>query len=797
MEFIKIKDSSPWIIKELEQYHPDSDRHTQYWRSLKKKAIEGVWGEDFNNEFRFMPPKLWFYINFGIIQDEDKKTKARKEIKPKLADTMWEISYACLEARGFSGFEEDHLRTGDRYILKFSKSRTPTSNIDESLYFKPNGTFKDFVEPRELLRSRHDKPYGCPLYNNDAKNLIILGARSGGKSFYIAVAELLHEILFDGAKKYTEESIKNPTKVEVFLGSAIASKSNETAQKIKAAQNALAIRQDLGAWGELHDIDYEPSPFYKDMVGDILANNMRSPWRHEYEEKVNGRWVVSGTKSVLKHGVYTKENLQAAAGGRYTIMFGEEVGLWPNVIIPHWSNEACMRIGTRKFGSAFYVGTAGNMEKIIESQEIFEAPDEYNMLSYPNDWENMSTQKIGFFLPAYYTNFDFKDEHGNTDVEAAKKHYEELHEKAKQSKNSAAYEGELMNTPIYPSQMFIQKQGNIFPIAELKDHLKSLEYSEAYKYATNVTLKFDPKSISGVSYEPDTKGELKPLDRFPLPQNETNREGCVVIYEFPITDETGKVPPGLYIIGHDPVAKDDVNGDSLSAIYVLKTKKYFHKYGHDEIVATYVGRPYGGMEQVNETLEKLAMFYGASPRMIYFENMVGEVKPYFEKKKKLILLATQPQTVLTNTHKSRMSKLVYGYPMSNQYIKQETCRYIRQWLLDEWGKDDKGNVLLNLHKIRDRALIQELIAFNMKNMNADRVMAFGGCIIGLEETHNQFINAIEDAKKPNSVINFLKRGAEYLKGNEYYIPTKTKTKPEQEKQALEERKCRFPLLSSQ
>jgi hypothetical protein len=96
--------------------------------------------------------------------------------------------------------------------------------------------------------------------------------------------------------------------------------------------------------------------------------------------------------------------------------------------------------------------------------------------------------------------------------------------------------------------------------------------------------------------------------------------------------DTGKVPKDLYIIGHDPFANDNPDGPSMASIYVLKTKKYKYKYGHDEIVAHYVGRPFRGRSVVNEILLKLAMFYNAK---VYFENVRGNVKEYFEKKRKL------------------------------------------------------------------------------------------------------------------------------------------------------------------
>lgn len=72
MEFIKIENRKTWLLGEIPNYHPDDPRHTILWREYKKKCIEGVWERDFEG-YRFMPGNLWFYINFGIILDADKK----------------------------------------------------------------------------------------------------------------------------------------------------------------------------------------------------------------------------------------------------------------------------------------------------------------------------------------------------------------------------------------------------------------------------------------------------------------------------------------------------------------------------------------------------------------------------------------------------------------------------------------------------------------------------------------------------------------------------------------------------
>lgn len=344
-----------------------------------------------------------------------------------------------------------------------------------------------------------------------------------------------------------------------------------------------------------------------------------------------------------------------------------------------------------------FLGTGGDMNGggTLDAMEMFYNPGQFECIEFEDIWEFRSG-KIGYFVPAYLGLNQFKNEDGFTDAEAAKKELEKARNKLRRAGSSiSALEGEIVNRPVVPSEMFLQKQGNVFPIVELRRRLSELEDTWSY-LEKRVQLYFDPESkLGGVNYKIDTKNSLVAIDKFPW--KEHHREGAVVIYEFPQTlDE--KVPEGAYIIGYDPYASDDPDGESLASIIVMKTKKYFNHLGHDEVVAIYVGRPYEGRHIVNETLYKLSRFYGNAK--IYFENVRGNTKEYFEKIKRLDLLAKQPRTVLTKTASGAIStnRAVYGYPMSSRAMKNEAMQYVRDWLLEEREQHD-GRVVRNLDRL--------------------------------------------------------------------------------------------------
>lgn len=752
MNWITIENRNTWL-DEIKTFHPDSTAYITQWRQFKKNCIEGVWREDFG-QFRYMSGPCYFYVNFCRILDVNEETKSRRSIKPMLRDLEWEMSYLILEARGFSGWKEDEEYTSDfrvKEIEKDSAKLKKYKKLPKDCY-KENGELKKFIEPRENIRKLHNQPKGAPLYYNQAKNVAIMGSRGGGKSYFIGLGNVLHEIIFDGAKYYTEEGIKKPHEVHCNIGSWESNKSSELCEKIELCMNTLATDEELGTWGDESSDDYTPMPFYKSMSGSLAPN---TKWVHQYEKKVNGKWLKFGSKSKVVHTNY-KDNPTAAAGGRYSLMVVEECGLHPSLTLTHNSNIGCTQRDALKFGTLVYIGTSGDIEKVRESRKIFMDPEAYDIVSYDDDYENSG--QIGFFVPAYYTAVEFKDDNGNTDVEAALAYYKERRAKALASKDAANYEGELMNYPIKPSEMFLTKKGNILPIGELEAQRANVIMDKNRKlYYTVGELLFDSKMPRGVRFKADLDVKLKPIQEYPTPKNQ-DVEGALIVYEPPIEELiNGKVVvPNIYILGVDPVDADTQGvGLSLTAIHVLKAPRDIQRWGGNELVASFIGRPYMGRDYSNEIMEKLAMWYGSHDRMISFERG-GNVKEYFQKKNKLNLLMTQPKTILSYKAGETSKILLYGTPLKSFEQKYEAIAYLRDWLLEEYATKDDGVIVRNLNLIRDTRLLEEMIAFDFEG-NFDSTLAFAECIIGLKEKYNTLRDQAVNTNKQDNILTFLNK----------------------------------------
>lgn len=536
-------------------------------------------------------------------------------------------------------------------------------------------------------------------------------SRDTGKSYWVSQAVVLHKWLTNGATKVGQK-IANP--VDITVGAAMSSYSNLLLGKTRYALENLPGAKIVN--GKLY-----PAPLFQHYVGswvpgkDIVA---------AYDKKYPGGWQREGSKSIIRHRSF-KDNSFADQGSRALAIVLEEVGMFPNLMDVYSDTKDNLRDGLRKIGSLVMLGTGGNMESgTIDASTMFYEPEAYEILPFEDIWENNGS--IGLFIPAYMALNEFKDDRGFSDIEAATKALKDARDKIKYgSGGSSALNKEMQYRPIVPSEMFLTKSSNIFPVPELRRRLSELQTGGIYELLEKkVELYFDPSSpFNGVNYRIDPN--LMAINTWPWKEDST--EGAIVIYELPHMID-GSVPRDAYIISCDPFRDNTAAGESFAAIYVMKTSKYPTTVGHNEIVATYVGRPYLGVNAVNEILHKLSLFYGNAT--IYFENAVGNVKDYFEKINRLDLLASQPVNVLNkkasfNTRES----VIYGYPMSNEKIKWEALQYYRSWLLEEREAGKR-----NLDLIPDKFLIQQTIAFTMKG-NFDGVMGVLGCIIGLQEIY--------------------------------------------------------------
>lgn len=456
-----------------------------------------------------------------------------------------------------------------------------------------------------------------------------------------------------------------------------------------------------------------------------------------FQEYIDGVKVESGYLSQIM-AITFADNPDAARGKDALYILMEEAGKFPNLKAAFLATTPGLTAGKFITGQILIFGTGGDMEVgTANFAEMFYNPIQFGLMPFINIWdENAENSVCGFFHPVYMNLEGFYDDQGNSDIEAAKEWELAQREKIrKASTSSIVLQQRVQEWPLSPSEAFLTVSTNDFPIVELRARYNLIQKEHLHLRKGQV-CHLEPEMVmeddGNGGKKPVRKVRLKPIfgtdmlheslwDYKPKVKDLT---GNVIVYEAPIPN----APKGMYKIGFDPYRQDQTGAivPSLASIYVYKSE---HRGSHtrNTIVAQFVGRPYS-TDTVNRIAEMLAELYNTE---IMYENEVPEVKGYFSRRKKLHLLAAQPDRVISKNIQNSKTARVYGCHM-NDKLKDAGEKYIKKWLLEERDFDENGEVIYNLDLINDPALIEELILYNRKG-NFDRVMSLMMVMFQIEE----------------------------------------------------------------
>jgi hypothetical protein len=680
-----------FVQKKIPSYHPLSIDYKKYWRQELEYIIEGKWIDGV-----WCTPHLYHYLNFAIITIGDKK-KDRYKARPFNLDYVWDLAYSWIEARGLSGFKEDKEFSSCLLLKdnKLSVSQFKMQYPDEYEDLIINDKFKTFVPIREYLRKQHATNLGKPLYQNEAKNLLVLAGRGFGKSYWAANLAA-HEFTTDGRKEYIPGE-KITSVAEILLSAYNSTYVNDLIPKIQDILNGYPGGMTVGD-------TYYPSPLYKNLTGTWTIGKKIS---NLYQKKIGGSWQIKGTGSCFKPRVY-KDNHAAAAGGRNTLKIGEEIGMWDNIIDAHYMDENTQKLNNYKFGSTLYIGTGGDNsgEGSLANQKMMYDPEAFDCLVFEDIYENRG--KIGLFYPITYTKLNYKT-NGLTNWDLATKSEERERERKRASKSTEAYDNYVIFNPLVPSEIFLSKLGNKFPLKDLQTTLVNVETTAIRdaEYIGDLIVNGDGL----IEWKNNTSN--RPIYDFPL-KSQSDTEGSVIIYEQPKTLEDGSISYLRYIAGIDPYDHDDANTGSLGCVIVLDRLT-------GRIVAEYTGRPQTSKE-FYEIVRRLLIYYNA---LALYENEKKGIFDYFESQNSLYLLAEQPKLIRDIVQNSTVQR-GYGMHMTTE------IKHYGEGLINQYLREKVQGELTNTHKIRAIALLKELILFNHDG-NFDRAMALMCCVYLREE----------------------------------------------------------------
>jgi hypothetical protein len=463
-----------FLLKEIPQFHPASLNYMHFWQEQKKRCIEGYWMGGY-----WMTGKCYFYGNMATILKNKKHSKVKFYDRPDIRDLEWVFFPLWEETRGFSGFSEDPYYSCSLALLDLDMTDEDLKGISDNL-FTPEGKRKTFVPAREYLTRIHDDHYGAPLYENPSRNFLMMGPRGFGKSYTVGAGVVAPEFLFDGMQEYTSELIENPSASTSIVGAGDAKYSNDILAKTKVTLERLPGSMKIGE-------EFFPSPLSKRYRGSWMPGK---DIESRYDIKIGGSWDKGGSGSRILNRTF-KDNPYAAQGTRAGVMVFEEIGMFDNLMSSYENSVDCMKDGSYKFGSAMFLGTGGDMDRgTLDAHEMFYNPEKFDLLEFEDIWEHKGS--IAYFVPAYIGDNQYKDDMGYTLIEKGIKNEEHLRKKLAGDRGaSSTLDSYIVYHPIVPSEVFLVKNNNLFPVAELMRRRQEIESSKLLSLVEKrVTLYF-------------------------------------------------------------------------------------------------------------------------------------------------------------------------------------------------------------------------------------------------------------------------------------------------------------------
>ena len=634
----------------------------------------------------YFRPSAIHYQQYGCY------TKLKPNANPNSEYGKWirEEVRRCWE--GYIRPEDGEWITGDMY---FFLNYCPIQLIKKD----SNGKSIRTIDFPKFWDGHYYKSHYLNQCRNEGHHAAELASRGKGKSYY--AASML-------AKRF------------------ILGESNDVKKKVQCVATASERKYIQGANQLLDMFQY---------YIDFCANNTEFPRQRITSSLQNLSWTMGyidsetntrrGTENSVI-GITSKDDESKLRGSRGVLYLLEEAGSFPRLLNLYQVLRPSVEDGNSVWGLIYLYGTAGDSDSDFSSmQELMYNPNGYNIKAINNvyDKEGQGRKQFTYFFPGYMDRADCYDEDGNSDVNKAL--IEILLDRYKVKYNSTdinAITKRIAEIPITPQEAILKTKDNIFPITELTKRLNEIDNNPNF---------FDDIYVGDLAFNKQGKVEFNatttdtPIRDFPTKDNKV--QGAIEIYEMP-QEIHGKVPNERYILSLDNYENDTAQTMSLGSIFVLDLWT-------DRIVAEYTGRPMF-VDDLNEICRKLCLFYNGK---VMVENNKKNTFAYFSKMNSLHLMADTPeylknkQILKANTF-GNASK---GCPATTPVINFAMER-LRDWLLkpvtvtEEYNGESISTTIPNLHFLKNRALIKELMLYNPA-INVDRIMSMCQLMLYREE----------------------------------------------------------------
>ena len=619
-------------------------------------------------------------------------------------NTYWEQETdRCLN--GYVAPDGDYITGYYYFYLNYS----PIMKLEEVKYTDRNGNVRTRRE--RILDFPRFWDYDYYYYNaieeaeDQGKHMSVLKSRQRGYSFKGASMLVRNYELIPGSKNFAVASEQ-----KFLIGDGLLTK----------------------AWQIMDFIDKNTAWAKQRLVSTRMERVAGYKVTDEF-----GKQTEQGYMSSIS-GITLKNDPERIRGTRGKLVLWEEGGKFPGLLDAWRIEQPSVETDDGvAFGLMIAYGTGGTEGASFTGlKELFYKPEAYNVLAFPNIWDDNAEQtNCGFFVPSWSNlesfdkdgNYIYMDKDGNSLREKA---IENLIQQRNKIKDGGASQQSIdrfiSERPIKPREAVLELGKNIFPRKLLMDQLTRIR--------TNTKLR-NMKHIVDLNWDGNgqimaTEKKSGDITEYPLKKGD-KPHGSIVIWEYPIKDP----PFGLYIGGCDPYDHDDSFTNSLGSVFIFKRVKAGEAW-NDVIVAEYSGRP-DTAEEYYENVRKLLVFYNAR---LLFENERKGIYPYFTNKHCDYLLADQPDKIISEVFKDSKVQRRKGCHMTKQ-IRAYGEGLILEWLLEEY---EPGHP--NVERVYSEPLIEELIE-NDGVKNVDRVIALCMVMIYREELYQVKVSKSQEQNK--------------------------------------------------
>lgn len=474
---------------------------------------------------------------------------------------------------------------------------------------------------------------------------------------------------------------------------------------------------------------------------------------HQKASYIDEFGVERGSMSEIIGQVVDRPSKTRGKRGRKAVF--EEGGSFPKL---EEALEVCMGSmseGSMYVGQISVFGTGGEQGPGIQGLEnVFENPTAWDMLAFNNVWEDgFQATECGYFVPCWRANSWYMDEDGNVDMEGALIADEIKRKKKEKTGKPKDLDRRKAEYPRTPKEALQRLTGNGFNIAEIDAQIARIQTSKdiqgMMRYGQFTRNPDAPKNDphNGVEFNVQPKHVARPIEDYPHNQKDS-MEGCVTIIERPYTDAKGRVPDGMYKITFDAYAKEEAEDQtSLWSWKVWKMDQNIDPKYSNLPVAWGCGR----MARYQDNIDRMFMGSDYYNAMIQGEVAGGGQSVITHAKTHRILhkLCHEPEMAHNKEIASKSAGNSYLMNMATDR-KMLGMTYLEDWHVQIRGSDEKGTLILNVHRIYDIAWLREMRKHDPTKGNYDRI---SDALVAMFELKENYALRVRARRKKRQFFN--------------------------------------------